>query len=141
MSHSMDSSMNAPQLQATQILKVDESLGLVFGFAIVCKEDGDDHFDLQGDHIPEGVMVKGSTDFMKSERVAKEMHQGDPIGSIVFAFPLTTEIAKSLEIFTKRTGLLIAMHTEDQEVLRKFRDGEYTGFSIGGSAINVPLED
>ena len=127
------------QLQATQILKVDESLGLVFGFAIVCKEDGEAHFDLQGDHIPEAVMVKGATDFMKSERVAKEMHAGDPIGSIVFAFPMTSEIAKSLDITTKRTGLLIAMHTEDQEVLRKFRDGEYTGFSIGGAAVNVPL--
>jgi hypothetical protein len=135
----MDPSMTVSQLQATSILKVDESLGLVFGFAIVCKEDGEDHFDLQGDHIPDGVMLAGSLDFAKGERVAKEMHKGDQIGDVVFMFPLTAEIAKSLDIVTKRTGLLIAMQPEDPEVLRKFADGEYTGFSIGGAAINEAI--
>lgn len=126
-------------LQASEILKVDESLGLVFGFAIICKVDGEDHFDLQADHIPEGVMLKGSLDFAKGERAAKEMHKGDAIGSIVFMFPLTSEIAKSLDITTKHTGLLIAMQPDDPEVLRKFADGEYTGFSIGGTAVNEAI--
>lgn len=127
------------QLHTSAILKVDESLGLVFGFAIICKEDGEPHFDLQADHIPEHVMLKGSTDFMKSDRVAKEMHRGDQVGEIVFAFPLTTDIAKSLDIQTKRTGLLIAMQPDDPEVLRKFANGEYTGFSIGGTAVNEAI--
>jgi hypothetical protein len=127
------------QLQATSILKVDESLGLVFGFAIVCKEDGEDHFDLQGDHIPEDVMLKGSFDFAKNKRVAKEMHKGDQIGDITFMFPLTSEIATSLGIVSKNTGLLIAMQPDSPEVLAKFADGTYTGFSIGGNAINEPL--
>lgn len=123
-------------LQATQILKVDESLGLVFGFAMVCKEDGEIHVDLQGDDIPEHEMLKSAVGFAKGERIAKEMHKGDQIGDVTFIFPLTTEIAKSLDITTKRTGLLIAMRPEDPEVLRKFADGEYTGFSIGGKAIH-----
>jgi len=127
------------QLQTSTILKVDESLGLVFGFAIVCKEDGESYFDLQGDHIPEGVMLKGSLDFAKNSRVAKEMHKGEQIGDITFMFPLTTEIAASLGIVTKHTGLLIAMQPDSTEVLRKFKDGEYTGFSIGGNAVNEPL--
>lgn len=126
-------------LQASSILKVDESLGLVFGFAIVCKEDGSDHFDLQGDHIPEEVMLKAAMDFAKSSRVAKEMHKGDAIGSIVHTFPLTTDIADSLGIVTKRTGLLIAMQPDDPEVLLKFSKGDYTGFSIGGNAVNEKL--
>jgi len=126
-------------IQTSQILKVDESLGLVFGFAIICKEDGEDYFDLQGDHIPEDVMLKGSTVFAESERVAKEMHEGDSIGGVHFMFPLTQEIADSLEIVTKRTGLLIAMKPESPEVLKKFTDGTYTGFSIGGSAVNKPV--
>lgn len=127
------------QLQATSILKVDESLGLVFGFAIICKEDGEDHFDTQGDHIPESVMLDGSFDFAKNSRVAKEMHKGDQIGDITFMFPLTSDIAKSLDIVTKHTGLLIAMKPDSPEVLAKFADGTYTGFSIGGLAVNVPL--
>ena len=44
---------------------------------------------------------------------------------------LTTEIAKSLEIETKRTGLIIIMQPSEP-VLQKFKDGTYTGFSIGG---------
>jgi len=127
------------QLQATSILKVDESLGLVFGFAIVCKEDGKNHFDLQGDHIPESVMLKGAFEFAKSARTAKEMHKGGAIGQVVHTFPLTTDIADSLGIVTKRTGLLIAMKPEDPIVLAKFASGELTGFSIGGNAINEAL--
>jgi hypothetical protein len=122
-------------LQTTNIVKVDEALGLVFGFAIVSKEDGEDYFDVQGDHIPEDAMLKAATDFMQHSRTAKEMHQGDRAGEVVFAFPLTTDIAESLDITTKRTGLLIAMKPNDDEMLRKFRDGELTGFSIGGRRI------
>tara|TARA_R110000737_G_scaffold47134_4_gene67055 strand:+ start:15596 stop:15988 length:393 start_codon:yes stop_codon:yes gene_type:complete len=127
------------QLQTSEILKVDESLGLVFGFAIICKVDGEDHFDLQADHVPEGVMLKGSLSFAKGKRMAKEMHKGDSVGDVVFMFPLTTEIAASLDIVTKHTGLLIAMQPDDPEVLRKFAEGEYTGFSIGGTAVNEAL--
>ena len=126
------------QLQTSSILKVDKQLGLVFGFAIVCKEDGEDHFDRQADHVPEAVMLKGSLDFAKSDRVAKEMHQGESVGDIVFMFPMTSEIAASLDIVTKRTGLLIALKPSP-EVLKKFADGEYTGFSIGGKAVNEAI--
>lgn len=113
------------------LVKVDESLGLVFGFAIVCKKDGEDYFDLQEDHIPEDAMLKASLDFMLNSRVAKEMHAGDAAGTVVFAFPLTSEIAKALEIETKQTGLLIAMRPAEG-MMAKFKTGELTGFSIGG---------
>lgn len=118
-----------------QFFKVDESQRLIIGWAIVSKIDGKDHFDLQGDHIPEASMLKAAKDFMKNSRVAKEMHQGDPIGNVVFAFPMTTDIAKSLNITTGQTGLLLAIEPEDDEMLEKARLGEFTGFSIGGSRI------
>lgn len=119
---------------AVQIAKVDESLGLVFGFAIVSKVDGEPYHDVQGDYIPEDAMLKAGADFMANSRVAKEMHAGDKIGEVVFAFPLTEDIAKSLDITTKKTGLLIAMKPS-AEVLAKFRSGEFAGFSIGGRRI------
>ena len=124
---------------AENFIKVDEELGLVFGFAIVCKIDGEDYYDLHGDHIPEESMLKAATDFMMHSRVAGDMHERDeqnaPVekGSVVFAFPLTEEVAKSLNIATAQTGLLIAMKPSDPEVLDKFKSGKYTGFSIGGS--------
>lgn len=113
------------------VAKVDETLGLVFGYAIVCKQDGEPYFDVQGDHITEEAMLKAAADFMESARVAKEMHAGEQKGSIVFAFPLTADIAKALDLEVKKTGLLIAMKPSP-DMLEKFKKGEYTGFSIGG---------
>ena len=114
------------------VLKVDRRLGLVFGYAIVCKRDGEDYYDLQGDHIPESSMLEAATDFMMNSRVAKEMHDSEEIGSVVFAFPLSSEIAKALDIETSTTGLIVAMKPTS-DVLGKFADGTYTGFSIGGA--------
>lgn len=79
-------------------------------------------------------MLKAATDFMLRSRVAKEMHSGSPVGPVVFAFPLTAEVAKALEIETRKTGLLIAMRP-GPAVMAKYKSGEYTGFSIGGSRL------
>lgn len=120
------------KVQDLSILKVDDELGLVFGWAIVSKDDGEDYFDVQGDHIPEDSMLKASTDFMLSDRVGKEMHAGEAAGTIVFAWPLTTDIAKAMGLETDRTGLMIAWKPSDVATLEKFKSGEYSGFSIGG---------
>lgn len=125
----------------SDVVKVDADLGLVFGLAMVCKVDGQDFYDSQGDHIPEGAMLKASADFMQKSRVAREMHTGEPTGTVVFAFPMTTEIAKSLDITLHKTGLLIAMKPDSRTVLEKFRSGEYTGFSIGGRRIKDKAVD
>jgi hypothetical protein len=121
-----------PTAKYAEVLKVDESLGLVLGWAIVCKRDACDYFDLQDDHIPESSMLASAVDFMQNSRVAKEMHGGDAVGSVVFAFPLTTDIAKAFGIETKTTGLMIAIKPDSDDMLIKFRDGTFTGFSIGG---------
>ncbi len=122
------------------ILKVDEKLGLVFGFAIVCKQDGEDYFDLQHDHIPEDEMLKAAVEFMENSRAADEQHDEQQMGSVVFAMPLTSELAKSLEMETPRTGLLIAMKPS-AEVFEKFADGTLTGFSIGGTGSSEEVDD
>jgi hypothetical protein len=117
-----------------EVLKVDATLGLVMGFALICKENGEPYFDLQGDHVPEETMLKAALDFMENSRMAKEQHVGDECGSVVFAFPLTEDIAKAFNIQTERTGLMIAMRPNG-DMLKKFQLGELTGFSIGGKRI------
>jgi hypothetical protein len=132
------------QLERATVLKVDADLGLVFGWAIICKENDQDYYDLNVDrdgamkgqrvpeHISEDVMLEAAFDFAaKSERPGNEMHAGPAAGSHVFLFPLTSDIAKALDITTKRTGLLVAYHPP-ADVLAKFKDGSYTGFSIEG---------
>lgn len=117
-----------------EVAKVDADLGLVFGWAIVSKVDGEPYFDKQGDHIPEDSMLRAAADFMLRSRVAKDMHRGDQIGDVVFAFPLTSDVAKAMGIASKNTGLIVAIKPSPA-VLAKYRSGEYTGFSIGGSRI------
>lgn len=116
------------------VVKVDDGLGLVMGYAIVCKEDGEPYFDLQGDHVPEDAMLEAALEFMQNSQVAKEQHQGEQAGTVVFAFPMTDEIAKAFGILTRRTGLMIAMKP-DEGMLKRFQLGELTGFSIGGRRI------
>lgn len=126
-----------------RVIKIDEELGLVFGWAIICKIDGEDYYDKNIDrdgpfkgervpeHIPESTMLKAASSFMETARPGNEMHSGPDRGQHVFAFPLTTEIAKALGIKTKTTGLLVA-YKPPSDVLEKFKDGTYTGFSIEG---------
>ena len=115
----------------TEFAKVDEDLGLLLGFAIICTEDGQPYFDLQDDHIPEDAMLKAATDFMLNSREARTMHGEQKTGDVVFAFPLTAEVAKAFDITTRKTGLMIGVKP-DSETLEKARRGEFTGFSIGG---------
>ena len=116
-----------------RMAKVDEGLGLIFGWGMICTSKGEPYYDVQGDYIPEDVMLEGVTDFMKNARVAKDMHTGEQIGAIVHSFPLTAEIAKAYGIACDQTGWLIAMAPTDKAVLKSFRDKQRTGFSIGGS--------
>jgi hypothetical protein len=125
--------MTAQSVQTNvKISKVDTDNGIVFGWAILSKKAGEDYYDLQGDHIPSSVMVDASIDFALNSRVAKEMHEGEARGSILFSFPMTADIAKAYGFDTGGDeGLMVAAKFEP-DVVAKFDRGEYTGFSIGG---------
>lgn len=131
-----------------RIAKVDESLGLVFGWAVVCKVKGEDYYDLNVDvlgkhagervpeHIPEVVMVKAALDITKSGHApGNDMHDGPDKGHYPFLFPMTTDIAKAMGITTDKTGLMCA-YAPTPEILSKYASGEYTGFSIEGSRLS-----
>lgn len=136
---------NAEFTTEATFVKVEESLGLIMGYAIVCEQYTTDglqpYFDLQGDHIPPEAMLKGAAEFMENARVGCVMHERDADGNVVksggviFCWPMTAEIAKSLGITVEKTGLLVALKPDDPEVLAKARRGEYRGFSIGGKRI------
>ncbi len=73
--------------------------------------------------------------------VGDEMHDGPDTGSYPFMFPLTEEIAKALGITTDRCGLLVGYRPEP-DVLKKFVDGTYTGFSMTGARLeSVEVDD
>lgn len=136
--------MTALLKQTSEIIKVDRRLGIAFGFAIICKEikDGkvEDYYDLQGDNIPEDVMLKAACEFALSEsRVGKVQHDKESrqgkVADVAFVFPLTEDVAKGLGIQTERYGLLIGYKPTDMSVLDDIEKGIYTGFSLGGDGI------
>lgn len=130
-----------PFLMTPKIVKADESLGLVFGYGIICTEGGEPYFDSQGDHIPPGSMLKAATDFMAHSRATDDMHDNVQKGVVVHSFPMTNEIAESYGMTIEREGWMIAA-APGPEIVAKFASGEYTGFSIGGERISdVPAKD
>lgn len=127
--------------QPVTVAKVSDELGLVFGWAIISKLNGQEYFDTQGDFISEEVMLKAASDYMQNGAIAKEMHVGDEKGRVVFAWPMTDDIAKAMGISTGQTGLMIAMKPDNTDMLEKFKTGVYSGFSIGGRGERVPVDD
>jgi len=126
-----------------EVCKLDKKHGIVFGFGIVCKDEdrgGDAGYtDLQKEYVPEDVMFDASVDFSLNSRATDVMHDNEEDGVAVFLFPLTTEIAKALEITTKKTGLLVGMKPS-KETFKRFESGELRAFSIGGKGYVVEEE-
>lgn len=133
---SVDADTDHPMRKFVKAETVDQSLGIVLGWAIVCKEDGKDYWDVQKNHIPEDAMLEAAADFMEHSRAGNEMHAGPECGSYVFAFPLTTDIAKAMGVESKRSGLMIG-YKPPPDVLAKFVSGAYSGFSIEGFHIEL----
>lgn len=129
--------------KAFLVTKVDAELGIVFGWAVISKIRGEPYFDTQGDHIPEDAMLHAFAEYMQNSRIAGNMHRYagndarsvERIGEVIFGFPLTSDIAKVMGITSPTTGFMIGMRVTRKDVLDKFKDGTYTGFSIGGRRI------
>lgn len=117
-----------------RIVKIDERLGLVFGFAEIFSDADGEYFDLQGDARTEKAAIEAWADFHKAGQVLGDMHNGEDSGDVVFSFPLTEDIAKALDIDTEIFGMLVGIKPSP-EMLEKFVSGEYTGFSIGGTRL------
>jgi hypothetical protein len=137
-----------------KVSSVDAELGLVFGWGIVCK-DWDarslrtvDYYDVQKNHIPEGAMLEATTEFMKRSRMAGEQHARMEAGQIVHSFPLTGEVWKAMFMgpdgkmlpglpdSPPKTGWMVAA-APDPEMLKGFKSGKLTGFSIGGAYLEL----
>lgn len=115
--------------------KHSDELGLVFCWAFTSKIDGADYYDLQGDTISEEEIIKVAAEFMENSRAVDEMHDGEAAGTTIFAMPWGAEVAKAfLNIETDTAGLMVAIKPPPA-VFDKFKAGEYTGVSIGGTGI------
>jgi hypothetical protein len=152
--------MSASKIMKVQEdVQVDASHGIVFGFAIVSKirnAEGvyEDYYDLnvdvegihKGKKVPEAItddaILKAVVDASDAgtHMVGDEMHDGPDTGNYPFMFPLTEDIAKALGIDAPKLGLLVGYRPE-ADVLKKFQDGTYTGFSMTGGRVEFEEEE
>lgn len=123
-----------------EVTGVDESLGIVFGWGMITKINGEDYFDLDEQHVTNQFMLKATSSFMEESRISNDMHTESDIGVVVHSFPLTDEVAKSMGIFSNINGWMVGVKPSE-DILAKFVSGEYTGFSIEGSAEWINVED
>jgi hypothetical protein len=125
-----------------RFVKAADELGLAFFWAFTSTEkNGTAHYDHHGDAVQaDDAMVKAAMDFMLDAGGAvDEMHDYEQKSRVVFAMPMTKEIASSFGIQTERTGLMIAIKVSGEQ-LAKLKSGEYTGVSIAGLGTREPVE-
>lgn len=148
--------------QHCDIIKVDETENIVYGWGMVSTMDGEAYFDSgpidkdtgehTPEHIPEPVMRKAATDFMLADATPNiDMHMQDEFGikknaailepgKVVHSFPLTAEIAKAFGITCNKTGWLVGVRPPAGS-LALFKQGVYKGFSIGGSGTKIEVTE
>lgn len=121
---------------------------VVYGWGSICKvRDASGNLtqyrDTDNEEFPEEITEKAWRDFMLNSRSMDVMHEEETLGRVVYAFPLTEDVAKAFGLLDAldRTGVVVGVLVDNPDLLGKFRSGEYTGFSIGGSATYEDLPD
>jgi len=129
------------------IAKIDEALGLVYGWASVVLKDGEAVVDRQGDIIEPAELEAAMVEFMKDYRSVGEMHEGGDKGVVVEAVVMSPAKARAMGIPVAvadqmPTGAWIGVQLDPAgETFAKVRDGKLAAFSIQGTADRIPVED
>ena len=127
------------------ILKYDDALNTVYGWASVNTERGEIVTDHQDDQVSDAEIVKAAHDFITSSRIGGVLHarrdDGLPYrgGDVVESLVMTPDVQKSLGIDLGKTGWFIGYRIDDPEVRGLVKSGDLKAFSIGGRARRVPL--
>ena len=135
------------KVSEVEIMKVNEELRTASGWAWTSETRADFdspweiYIDLQNDYIPEDVSEKAAKGYAEGDRVAKDMHQGEPIGQVIHTFPLTKANAEAMGIQSTKSGVMVTMRIDDDDVWEQVKSGERRAFSLGGAASYERVED
>ena len=119
-----------------EINKVDEDQCLVFGWASVVHKDGQAVVDHQGDTIDVHDLEKAVYVYVENSRDGGEMHQVLGKGVLVESVVMTVEKQRAMGLAEDSTHIgWWCGYRFDQDTFAKVKSGQYTMFSIGGSAV------
>lgn len=125
------------------VAKLDESLGVVFGYAVASTVDGGQspHIDLQGDAVVGGdELIKVALGFAEAGAQSDVMHDCIKDGWVPFVMPLNAETKKAFKLAGDVEGIAIGMKPS-QETFKRFQSGELAAFSIYGEGVRTPLPE
>lgn len=124
-----------------QVRKIDDELGIVFGWASVSeRSDGSLVFDGEDEAIFPDELEKAAYEFNLEARQATDSHDRATLGAgaLVESMFFSKEKQEVLGIEGLPVGWWVGFRIEDEGMRQKIRDtGERAMFSIGGRSTRV----
>ncbi|MCL2388114.1 MAG: XkdF-like putative serine protease domain-containing protein [Defluviitaleaceae bacterium] len=124
------------------IIKSDDDKRLVFGWAsVAARVTGEVIEDFQNDIIEIDVLEKAAYEYTLNFGTAGEMHERGGVGRLVESVVFTQENAAAMGIpeGCLPEGWWVGYYIDDDEVWKKIKSGEYSMFSIEGTAQRVEV--
>lgn len=126
------------------ILKADDDLHRVFGWAnVAIRADGEQITDYQEDVVDPEDLENAAYNFVLFYRTGGELHENPDVATLIESCVFTKEkqAAMGLAEGTLPEGWWIGFQVDDPDVWEKVKSGEYSMFSIEGTAIREEIEE
>lgn len=123
--------------QTCTVVKFDADKQLIFGWASISTEGGEDVIDKQGDIIPTAELENAAYDFVLYHRTQGDMHERMGVGRMVESMMFTVEKQQAMGIDLGMEGWWVGFKVDDPGVWKRIKEGVLPEFSIGGKATRV----
>jgi Putative phage serine protease XkdF len=124
------------------IAKVDEEQRIVWGWAYVSEEAGQQVVDHSEEIIESAEVQKMAHGFIESSRAGGVSHtEGVSGGRIVDSVFFSPEVQAALGISLGKVGWFIGYRVDDDDAWEGVKAGKYRAFSIGGYCDVEALSD
>jgi hypothetical protein len=125
------------------VYKSDDEKRQVFGWAnVAVRIGGEEIVDWQDDVVKIGELEQAAYEYVVEFSTAGEMHERGGVGRLIESVVFTKEKASAMGIPADilPEGWWVGFQIDDNEVWKKVKSGEYSMFSIEGSATRVEVE-
>ena len=115
------------------ILKADEEKRIVCG--VVLEPES---FDLQGHRLTADEIKRSGEEYLKKSRVFFDRHR-KPAKAELVKFWFVDKDQMVYGQLVKANSWVICVHVSDDRIWDRIKRGEYTGFSVGGRGVLIPV--